>query len=204
MTKKSRILMVEDDNLTVEILRNELHSLGYEVAGAVGTGEEAIRSAGELMPDLILMDIVLGGRTDGIETAEQIVRTWDIPVVYLTAYGDDSFFSRAKLTMPFGYLLKPVQTYQLHHTIEMALYRHRYDRLLRESECWYRTIFETTGGAALVVREDATIEMVNHEFELFSGYACDEVEQRMSWRRFFRGDELADMEAKLLALRAGP
>jgi len=188
--KNARILMVEDELLTVEIIRRELEFLGYEVVGVLATGEEAIRVVGELKPDLILMDIILSGEMDGIAAAEQIIMKYDIPVVYITAYGDDSLFDRAKITEPFGYLIKPVQTNQLHHSIEMALYKHTLEGRLKESENLYRTIFETTGGATMILGEDSIIQMVNYEFERFSGFRREEVEQRMAWTGFFRGQEL--------------
>ena len=188
---KARILIVEDELLAVEIISRELEFLGYEVAGVLESGEEAVARVAELRPDLILMDIVLSDKMDGIEAAEQITDSHGIPVVFITAYGDDSLFNRAKLTEPFGYLIKPVEATQLHHSIEMALYKHALDERLRESENLYRTIFETTGGATMVVDGDAVIRMVNREFERFSGYVREEVEQRMLLTEFFRGEELA-------------
>lgn len=190
---KTRIMIVEDDNLAIEIIKRELSFLGYEVAGIFHSGEEAICNARAVKPDLVLMDIVLEGELDGIEAAEQIREHNGIPVVFITAYGDDALFDRAKLTEPFGYLHKPVQTAQLHHSIEMALYKHRLDERLRESENWYRTIFETTGGATMVTGEDTTIVMVNREFETFTGFSRNEVEQRLSWTAFFRDPELKTM-----------
>jgi PAS domain S-box-containing protein len=188
---KTRILMVEDELLAVEIISQALIFLGYEVVGVLNSGEEAVVRAAELRPDLILMDIVLSGKMDGIEAAEQITGSHGIPVVFITAYGDDSFFNRAKLTEPFGYLIKPVEATQLHHSIEMALYKHALNKQLRESENLYRTIFETTGGATMVVAGDDVIRMVNREFERFSGYIRKEVERRISLKEFFRGEELA-------------
>ena len=188
---KARILVVEDELLAVQIITRELEFLGYEVAGVLTSGEEAVAQAAGLGPDLILMDIVLDGKIDGIEAAEQITGSHGIPVVFITAYGEDSLFDRAKLTKPFGYLMKPVEATQLHHSIEMALYKHALDERLRESENRYRTIFETTGGATMVVDGDTVIRMVNREFERFSGYVREEVEQLMTLAEFFRGEELA-------------
>ena len=188
---KARIMVVEDELLAVQIISRELKTLGYEVAGVLTSGEEAVAQVAELRPDLILMDIVLGGKMDGIEAAERITAGHGIPVVFITAYSADSLFDRAKLTEPFGYLIKPVEATQLHHSIEMALYKHALDERLRESETLYRTIFETTGGATMVVGGDTVIKMVNSEFERFSGYVRAEVEQQKSLTDFFRGEELA-------------
>jgi len=123
---KIRILVVEDDQLVAIDICTRLEALGfYNVAGRAATGEEAIEAAGQLKPDLVLMDIVLKDRMDGIEAAGIIRARYNLPVVYLTAYTDEGFLKRAKITEPFGYILKPFNARELHTTIEMALYRHR-------------------------------------------------------------------------------
>ncbi|MBI5885990.1 MAG: response regulator [Deltaproteobacteria bacterium] len=125
---KTRVLVVEDDQLVAIDICTRLEALGfYDVAGRATTGNEAIEIAAQLKPDLILMDIVLKGKMDGIEAAGTIRSRYDIPVVYLTAYTDEEFLKRAKITVPFGYILKPFNARELHTTIEMALYRHRAD-----------------------------------------------------------------------------
>jgi CheY-like chemotaxis protein len=120
---RARILIVEDDRITAEDIRLSLGSLGYSVTGMASSGEEAIKKAEELHPDLVLMDIVLRGDMDGIEAAGRIRARFNIPVVYLTAYADDETLERAKLTQPFGYILKPFDDRELRSNIEMALYR---------------------------------------------------------------------------------
>ena len=102
-----KILVVEDEAVTGMDIRRSLTELGYSVCAIATTGELAVRKAGELHPDLILMDIMLAGKMTGIEAAEIIKQQYHIPVVYLTAYSDDSFLTKAKLTEPFGYILKP-------------------------------------------------------------------------------------------------
>lgn len=104
---KTEILIVEDERITAEDIRLSLGGLGYAVTGMASSGEEAIRKAEELHPDLVLMDIVLGGDMDGIEAAKRIRARFNIPVVYLTAYADEKTLERAKVTQPFGYILKP-------------------------------------------------------------------------------------------------
>ena len=104
---KTEILIVEDERITAEDIRLSLGGLGYAVTGMASSGEEAIRKAEELHPDLVLMDIVLGGDMDGIEAAKRIRARFKIPVVYLTAYADEKRLERAKVTQPFGYILKP-------------------------------------------------------------------------------------------------
>jgi len=118
-------MIVEDIWLIANDLKESLAKLGYTVTSIVSSGEDAAKKAAEEMPDLILMDIVLSGRMDGIEAAEKIRSGRDIPVIYLTAYSDEKKLARAKVTEPFGYLIKPVNDRELHTTIEMALYRNR-------------------------------------------------------------------------------
>ena len=131
--KKPRILIVEDENIVALDIQAQLHKLGYESVGHVGHGEEAIVAAKELQPDLILMDIQLAGEMDGI-TAAQIIRAeCDLPVVFITAYDADEILTRAKLTEPYGYILKPFSEREIHNVIEMALYKHQAEAKLRLS-----------------------------------------------------------------------
>lgn len=133
MSDTPRILVVEDEAIVAMALQARLENLEYAVVGVVASGEEAIERAAELSPDLVLMDIRLDGAMDGIEAAEQIRVRFDIPVVYLTAHADRATLERAKLTGPFGYLLKPVEERALQTTVEVALYKHEMERVLRQS-----------------------------------------------------------------------
>ena len=107
--QKAQILIVEDDGIVAMDIESRLKKLGYSVSGTVIYGEKAIEKVEELSPDLVLMDIVLKGEMDGIEAAEIIRSRFDVPVIFLTAYADEERFERAKLTIPFGYILKPFQ-----------------------------------------------------------------------------------------------
>lgn len=129
-----RIMVVEDEGITSLMLQSSLKGMGYSVTAAVFTGEDAVRRAEEDKPDLVLMDIVLDGRIDGIEAAGQIHARFNIPVVYITAYSDDTILSRIKATEPFGYIIKPIDERELRMVIEVALYKHKMDRKLKESE----------------------------------------------------------------------
>jgi PAS domain S-box-containing protein len=129
---QSRILIVEDENIVALDIEMRLTGLGYQVVGAVATGEDAVSYALEMQPDLILMDIHLRGDIDGVEAARQIQTQRHIPVVFLTAYADDTTFQRAVVTEPFGYLLKPLDEKELQMSLEIALYRHRTEKKLRE------------------------------------------------------------------------
>jgi DNA-binding NarL/FixJ family response regulator len=120
---KSRILIVEDEGIVSLHIKQALKNLGYEAAGLVNSGDDAIIKATEIRPDLVLMDIVLKGAVDGIDAAEKIRAIVNIPVVYLTAHADESTLRRAKTTGPFGYIVKPFRERDLHIAIELALYR---------------------------------------------------------------------------------
>ena len=131
---KKRILVVEDEAITAMDLRARLVQLGYEVPLVVTNGEEAIRSASETLPDLVLMDITLDGRMSGIEAAEAIRRAQSIPVVFVTAHDDSHTIQNAKVAEPYGYITKPYSMGTLQSTIETTLYKSEMDSRLRESE----------------------------------------------------------------------
>lgn len=129
--KKTRIMIVEDEGVTAVGIQDSLEQLGYEVSSREVSGEDAVSKASGDLPDLILMDINLGGGMDGIETAAQIRSNADIPVVFLTAHSDDHTFQRAKITDPFGYVVKPFDDRELNIAVEMALYKHRTEAELK-------------------------------------------------------------------------
>jgi len=123
-----RILIVEDEAIIAVDLERRLSRLGCEVVGMAASGEDAVRLAALLEPELVLMDINLRGEMDGTETAQQLRTKLQLPVVYLTASSEAAVVKRAKLTDAFGYLLKPLDERLLHITIEMALYKHRMEQ----------------------------------------------------------------------------
>jgi signal transduction histidine kinase len=131
---KPKILIVEDESITAFDLQVRLEAKGYSVPAIVSSGDEAIRITETLQPDLILMDIRIRGEMDGIETAKAIRERFDIPIIYLTAFADDATIERARYTQAFGYLLKPFQEQELYSSVEMALYKHKAERELRENE----------------------------------------------------------------------
>lgn len=125
---RARIFLVEDEKLIALDTRRRLEKLGYEVVGVVATGAMAVTAIPVAAPDLVLMDIQLGEGEDGIATAEQVRAIHDVPIIYLTAYAEDETLERAKVTEPYGYLLKPSSDRELLVTIELALYRNRAER----------------------------------------------------------------------------
>jgi diguanylate cyclase (GGDEF)-like protein/PAS domain S-box-containing protein len=123
MVHQTSILIVEDERVIAFYLQHQLEALGYRATAVVASGEQAIEKAGQLRPDLVLMDIHLEGALDGIEAAGRIHADYRIPVVFLTAHAEDETLQRAQATLPFGYLVKPVEARELHATLQMALSR---------------------------------------------------------------------------------
>jgi CheY-like chemotaxis protein len=120
-----KILIVEDEFLVAADIKHNLESVGYDVVGIASTGKDAINNAGKLFPDIILMDITLKGDMDGIDAAQQIRNLYDIPIVYLTGFFDDGIIERAKITQPYGYIVKPFTGTGLLSIIKMACYNHQ-------------------------------------------------------------------------------
>ena len=153
----ARILVVEDEVIVARDIRQQLVELGYEPVGHATHGEEAVAMAQALRPDLVLMDVQLAGAMDGISAAEQIRSQLALPVVFLTAFGGDESLDRAKQTDPFGYILKPFSERELRTVLEIALYRHRTEARLRDSEARFRTLVEWTPEASVVHRNGQVV-----------------------------------------------
>jgi PAS domain S-box-containing protein len=168
-----RIMIVEDEGIIAQDIKNCLENLGYNVPDVVYTGTEAIEKAAVLRPDLVLMDIVLKGEIDGIETAQEIRNKYNIPIVYLTAYEDDKTLKRAKLTQPLGYILKPFEERYLRSSIEMALYKHKMENKVKENERWLATILKSVGDAVIVTNENLEVKYMNPVAEYLTGWAIE-------------------------------
>lgn len=122
---KTQILIVEDESIVAKDLKNTLELMGYEVPKVVSSGEDAIKKAEELLPDLILMDIMLKGHITGVEAASVILSKVTIPIIYLTAYSDEDTLQKIKTSDSYGYILKPFKEAELDTTIKMALHKHK-------------------------------------------------------------------------------
>jgi two-component system cell cycle sensor histidine kinase/response regulator CckA len=161
---KTSILVVEDEYIVGKDIEARLASLQYDVIAVVGSGEEALAMVRGRMPDLVLMDIMLKGGMDGIAAAREIRSFADVPIVFLTAFADMQTLRRAQVTDAFGYLLKPFEERELQITIEMALYKHRMESRLRESEQRYRNFFEEALTGNYSALADGTIVDCNEAF----------------------------------------
>lgn len=155
--EKVRILVVDDEVIVAKDIQRRLGKLGYFVVAIVRSGEEAITKAGEMRPDLVFMDIKLEGEMSGIEAANCIGSLYDIPVVYITAYADENTLKRAKITTPLGYILKPYETRDLHIAVELAIYKQKTEKKIKESEERYRAYVAATSQLIWVINSDEEI-----------------------------------------------
>jgi PAS domain S-box-containing protein len=170
-----RILVVEDEGIVALHMENSLKKLGYVVPAIVVSGEEAIKKAEELHPDLILMDVVLNGDMDGIEASREIQARFDIPIVYVTAFGDDSTLNRAKKTQQlFGFILKPFKERELQISIEIALYRHETEARLRKVERMLATTLRSIGDSVIATDIEGRITFINSAAEKLTGWKHEE------------------------------
>jgi len=146
MENPKKVLVVEDEIIVAENIKKILENVGYAVVGAVDSGREAIKLTENTRPNVVLMDIKLKGDIDGIEAAGEIRSRFDVPIIYHTAYADEDTVQRAKLTEPFGYILKPFgDERRLKTAIEIALCKYKMEKNLRESEERYRFLIEKQG-----------------------------------------------------------
>ena len=152
---KQKILVVEDERIIACDIKYCLENSGYIVPAVVAYGEKAIIKAEELQPDLVLMDMMLKGDMNGIEAAEAIMCSFNIPVVFLTAYSNESTLEKAKATQPFGYVLKPFEETQLITTIEIALSKHQKETVMRDELQKEKEMREL---------KSRFVSMVSHEF----------------------------------------
>ena len=166
----NRLYIVEDEHIVALDMQKRLEKLGYEVVGVSATGEEAVEKVLELRPDLVLMDIKLEGKMDGIAAAEEILKTYSVPVVYITAYTEEVTLKRVKFTEPFGYILKPFEERELRINIEIALYRHQMQNVLKEREQLFQTTLEKIDDAVITTDADMRVQFMNPAGEEFTGW----------------------------------
>jgi len=169
-----KILIVEDESIVAMDIKHRAQGLGYIVTDITPSGEEALESVANNRPDLVLMDIVLKGEMDGIEAAQKIRDAYDIPIVYLTAYSDERTLKRAKITEPFGYIIKPFEDRELHSAVEVALYKHQMESKLKESEKWLSTTLESIGDAVIATDKVGKVKFMNPIARDLTGWSSDE------------------------------
>lgn len=170
----AKILIVEDETVLAWYIQEALENFGHQVVANVTSGEEAIQFASNTQPDLVLMDIRLQGKIDGIAAAEHIRMRFNIPVVYLTAHADDFTLQRAIATNPFGYLVKPFQEIEVHTTIEIALRRHYLEKRLEDRKRWFANTLNSIGDAAIATDCNGNIAFMNPMAEVLTGWSRQE------------------------------
>lgn len=169
-----QIMIVEDEGIIASHLQMCLEDFGYTVPCVVASGKDAIQNAEKYRPDLVLMDIRLKGEMDGIEAAYQIYSHFDIPVIYLTAYGDASMVQRAKLTAPFGYIIKPFEDKELRCSIETVLFKHKMEKELKASTAWLFATLKSIGDAVITTTTEGLVTFMNPVAESLCGWTLEE------------------------------
>lgn len=169
-----KILVVDDETIVALDIKTTLQKYGYKVVGIAGSSSEALRIVKTEKPNLILMDIMLKGQKDGIETSEEINKIADIPIIFLTAYSDDNTLERAKLVEPYGYLIKPFDNRELFTTIEMSLYKHSMEMSIRESEESLAITLNSIGDGVISTDEKGLVVRMNPVAEKLTGWKLDE------------------------------
>lgn len=183
MPQGSKILVVEDEMIISMEIKQKLQAMGYIVTGQAITGESAIQKAGEIQPDLVLMDIRLKGDMDGISAAKRIIELHDLPIIFLTAHSDKATLERAIAVSPSGYLLKPFKERELMTNIEMSLHKHRVRQKLREevtplpSPGIYKDL-SSFPMAVMVTTKSGVIEYLNPIAVKMTGYPESELVKR--------------------------
>ncbi|RCJ23956.1 hybrid sensor histidine kinase/response regulator [Nostoc sp. ATCC 43529] len=176
----AKILVVEDEAIVAKDLQYRLNKFGYTVPAIASSGEEAINKALEILPDLVLMDIRLKGNMDGIQAAQEISRQLDIPIIYLTAYADDNTLQRAKITEPFGYLLKPFKEKELQTNIEITLVKHGLEKQLKANKKWLDALLKSISDGVIASDLQELVTFMNPVAENLTGWKQEEAFGRNS------------------------
>jgi PAS domain S-box-containing protein len=168
--KKTRILVVEDESIVAKDIQNTLIKLGYEVPATASSAASAYEKLEQVLPDLVFLDIKLKGEEDGIHIAGHIKERYNIPVIFLTSYVDQETLDRAKVTEPYGYIVKPFNESDLKTTVEMALFKFSRDREVRDSQQRLANALSRVEEAIIVTDIDARVTYLNDRAETLLGY----------------------------------
>lgn len=171
---KKRILIVEDESLIAEDIAHRLRSLGYDVPPPEAYGENVVDAVQASSPDLIIMDVKLKGEMDGISAAEAVQQITSCPVIYLTAFADDDLLQRARITQPFGYILKPYNDRELHAAIQMALHKHELETELKETKEWLQATMRSIGDAVIVTDRQGKVKFLNKIAEALTEWRAED------------------------------
>jgi len=193
----TKILVVEDEVIVARNIEKRLISAGYKVAGIASSGEEAIELAGSLKPDLVLMDIKLRGKMDGIDAANAIRSSCRLPIIYLTSYADEETFQRAKKTEPFGYLIKPFELKELSRSVDMALYKNKINNELLENKQRYEIAFHAGKTGVWEFWPNEKKYFTDKNLKALYGFDEDELSDNLDdWSALVYEEDRAEMEEK--------
>ncbi len=172
---KRKVMIVEDEMILARNIEMKLEKMGYQPSGIADSGEEAVAILDkDPSIDLILMDIVIKGEKDGIQTAGEIQARFDIPVVYLSAYSDENTFKRAEISNPFGYILKPVGDRELSIALEIALYKHDFLKKIEREKDYVFSILDSIDEGIIALDENRKIRYINAQASYITGWRSDE------------------------------
>jgi two-component system response regulator LytT len=195
---KINVLVIEDESIVSKDIQYSLKKLGYNVVGAAPTGEKAVELAEELKPDIILMDIMLKGKITGIEASAQIKEKLNIPVIFLTAYADENTLSKAKVTEPYAYIIKPFKEIDLHTSIEMALYKHGKElEILKERDMLFSLVENKENNDFIFVKSKSRLVKLNNTDIYYIEALKDYVVINTASTRYTIHSTMRDIEDKM-------
>ncbi|HUV78522.1 MAG TPA: PAS domain S-box protein [Desulfobacterales bacterium] len=171
----NKIMVVEDEAVIAIRLQERLTAMGYHVIAISYSGEEAMAQARRLRPDLILMDIMIPGKMDGVAVAKSVKKELDIPVIFLTAFSEDKIIDSAKQAEPYGYIVKPFQDSELKACVEIALYKKEMEKALKEREENFRTLAENANDGILIAVGKDEYVFGNRRAAEITGYGVSEL-----------------------------
>jgi two-component system, cell cycle sensor histidine kinase and response regulator CckA len=178
ITKNGHVLIVEDESVNAAVIEHQLKKLGYSVAGIATSGEEALELAQKTKPDVVLMDIQLEGKMDGVEAAITIRKEMGIPVVYLTGNSDEQTIERARITEAFGYLHKPIQEREVHSTLQLALHKAEIEARVRDERKWFATTLRQISDAVIAADATGAVKLVNPAAQQATGWKEEDAMDR--------------------------
>jgi len=195
---KISVLVVEDESIVSKDIQYSLKKLGYNVVGVAATGQKAIELCGEKLPDIILMDIMLKGDINGIEASTRIKESYNIPVIFLTAYADENTLSKAKVTEPYAYIIKPFKEIDLHTSIEMAFYKHSKElEILKERDMLYNIVENKENKEFIFVKSKSRLIKLNTKDIFFIEALKDYVVINTLNKRYTIHSTMKDIERKM-------
>jgi len=173
-----RVLIVEDEKIIAFDLQRRLKAFGFEVMGSCSSGAEALEFCAQQKPDIVLMDIMLEGDLDGIETGKLLLERFQVPCIFLTAYSDPTTLERAKAAQPLAYIIKPFKERELYTTLDVALYKSKADARIRDQERWLGAILNSVGDALVALTPDLKVHYANPAAASLVGLAAGEMTDR--------------------------